>query len=296
MTSTFLALGIATFCCASDDVPRRHDGEYHTFWLTNARITAGETYGPVLLLSRVPLSQLEKHPSLRRSVGEKGRANQEPLLESIALFIETYRKDSIWNADGRPIKRVESVSDLDETRGTITMNGTRYRFDRAQLGHAIRLLENPLGKQHLHRAHAPLAGAKQTTRALALLLKQQHATADVGIIAFDKATQQKRSGDRFRIGVSSRKGLPPTIEVFIKKRDDEQPVRVDLTVANAANREAMIPVQMVPDKAGAGFYVTLAMTRDFAKNCQLGILVDSAPEGNVGTQYMIDLGSYYTDP
>jgi hypothetical protein len=101
---------------------------------------------------------------------------EEPLLESLALVIETYRKDSIWNRDRRPLKPVRSIWKVDAETRHIVVNGNTYRYEECPLTEVVRLLEHPEGKLPLHRVHAPLAGATQTARALRLLLKEQLAS------------------------------------------------------------------------------------------------------------------------
>src|SRR5688572_19957115 len=75
--------------------------KYLAFWLTLDPSAKDPTeYEPLLLLTRLPLKELPAHYDLRElrdRVLKPG--TDEPLLESLALTIETYRKDSIWNAD-----------------------------------------------------------------------------------------------------------------------------------------------------------------------------------------------------
>jgi hypothetical protein len=122
--------------------------------------------------------------------------------------------------------------------------------------------------------------------------------ADVGITRLNKDSQELRSGDRFRISVSKEEERFCTISFFIKKREGERPIRADLTVGRGRNADAMIPVKMTAAKNGAGFYISLQMTREFAKKSELAILVDFTGEDGIqsGTSFQIDLGSYFNGP
>ena len=145
---------------------------YTAFWLT-AEKPDSRSYGPILLLSRVNLKKLKVISQLNALATKPDFSNAPPLLDSSALTLQTYRKDSIWNSDGRPIKRTGIVTKVDEKTKTITIDSTQFSMETAEIPEVIKLLENPSGTIPLHRAHSPLAGAEMTGRALALLLKEQ---------------------------------------------------------------------------------------------------------------------------
>ena len=172
MSPLLLALMLTTVPGAVDEVIPLKD-DYTAYWLTDALIDSGEAYGPALLLCRTTLPQLKVRSDLETRLRALGRKQPALLLESAALIIETHRKDSIWNQDERPIKPVGRVSEVDERRQELTVDGRRYRFDKCEIKEVVRILDDPTGKQPLHRKHAPLAGARQTARALKLLLKDQ---------------------------------------------------------------------------------------------------------------------------
>jgi hypothetical protein len=149
--------------------------QYVAYWLTlhppNPKSTI---YEPVLLLARLPIGQLA---ALSKDLG--GIANRKdpaPLLDALALTFETYKKDSIWNPDGRPFKVLQAIDMLDLERREVTINGDKYRYEPASIQEVLLLLEHPEGTVPLHRLHGPLTGFTQTARALGLLLKEQLAS------------------------------------------------------------------------------------------------------------------------
>ncbi len=152
--------------------------KYLAFWLTRDPPPADRTEEePVLLLTRLPLKQLPELFDLRQLHDRlvKPRSD-EPLLEALALTIETYKKDSIWNADRRPLKAVQKIASVNDETRHVVVNGNAYRYEECPLAEVVRLLERPQGKIPIHRIHAPLAGATQTARALRALLKEQVAS------------------------------------------------------------------------------------------------------------------------
>lgn len=149
-------------------------GKYVAYWLTRHPPDATSTeYGPVLLLARLPIEQLEPYSDLMQLAAYKRLAEQPPLLEALALTVETYKKDSIWNPDGRPLKQVQSIGKVRAKAREVIVNGNPYRYEECPVKDVVRLLEHPEGKHTLHRLYAPLLGAEQTARALRLLLKEQ---------------------------------------------------------------------------------------------------------------------------
>ncbi len=96
-----------------------------------------------------------------------------PILDTLALTISTYQKDSIWNVDRQPLKAVTRFRGLNEKDRSVEVNGVRYRYEKCSLAEAVGLLNAPKGKIAIHRTHAPLAGMQQTGRALKLLLDEQ---------------------------------------------------------------------------------------------------------------------------
>lgn len=157
--------------------PAPAEGKYVAYWLAPHPAGANEAEYPVLLLARLPMDELAEHVTLLGLLKKKSE-QQPPLLEAPALAVVTYKKDSIWNADGVPFKPVRSVADLRPDVRKVTVNGTAYRYEACPVKEVVRLLERPEGTVHIHRIHSPLAGARQTARALLLLLKEQLASGE----------------------------------------------------------------------------------------------------------------------
>ena len=147
---------------------------YTAYWLVSSKSDSDEYYEPLLVLTRVTFDKLQAQSELTAQLTPKLNPGENlPLMEASALCIETYHKDSIWNFDRRPIKAIGVVTDIDDQTNSITIDGHQFRAKQASVLEVISLLENPRGTKPLHRLHAPLAGAEQTTRALILLLKNQ---------------------------------------------------------------------------------------------------------------------------
>jgi hypothetical protein len=144
--------------------------KYAAYWLTTSPVKDRGEY-PVLLLARLPIEELAAHAAGLNHLYGKKPEEQPPLLDAPALTITTYRKDSIWNADRAPLKAVRSVENFRPKSREVTVNGVAYTYEDCPLTDVVRLLERPEGTKSLHRLHAPLSGAKQTARALLLVLK-----------------------------------------------------------------------------------------------------------------------------
>lgn len=137
-----------------------------------------------------------------------------------------------------------------------------------------------------------------TLAVLLMLSAAEISRGDVGLVFVDKDNQQQRSGDRLRISVSRKNDPNRTVRVFVKNGKGELPVRADLRIGDRGKPEAMIPVKMTLNQTRTGFYISLEMTREFAKRSELSVLVDFTKEDKIhaGTQYHIDLASYLDDP
>ncbi len=156
----------------------KEEEAYLAYWLTSDPPAKDPTqYEPVLLVTRLPLEKLQPHFDLQRLRDHLLKPDDDqPLLEALALTIETYRKDSIWNVDRRPLKSVRGIANVNAEKRRVEVNGKTYRYEDCPLANVVRLIERPEGKVPLHRREAPLAGAKQTARALRLLIKEQLAS------------------------------------------------------------------------------------------------------------------------
>lgn len=174
-TSTFpasLLLMLLIFCGSASSQSRLPP--LNCFWLTDTDPGTAERYGPLLLITRVSFDPLTE---LGRFVDELQSGPQElqvkrGILDLPAFYLETYQKDSIWNAEGQPIKpfvgkQVQHAPDL------IAAHGRKYQISRAEVDDVARLLKHPEGTMPLHRRFAPVGGAERTVYALLLLLRDQ---------------------------------------------------------------------------------------------------------------------------
>ena len=147
-------------------------GKYVAYWLTShPPDPKGNQYEPILLLCRLPIEPLTKW--FRDFPANPKQIAKQPLPETMALTVPTYKKDSIWNFDRRPFKAVQSIANINPKANEVAVNGKQYRYEVCPIKEVVRLLENPEGKLPLHRLHAPLEGVHPTALALRLLLKAQ---------------------------------------------------------------------------------------------------------------------------
>jgi len=152
--SLFLLVALAITPAPSDDT---HGGAYEAHWLTNKAL--GEYVN--LILTRRPLAEL---PTL------SPKKNQS-VADCDAVIVTTYARDSIWNVDQKPFKRLTGV----ETVGTdfIIIKGERFVCTQANLEDVLRLLRNPMGKVLIHRIFPPVSGQEAVVRTLAARLERQ---------------------------------------------------------------------------------------------------------------------------
>ena len=183
--SRLLSFCVVVFVCSACQAQLAAPSlDYRAYWLTDNDPETAKKYSPLLLLTRLPITKLQ---SFTESMEEMTRmenavkANnpkyveqqlRPSLLESMALVIETYNKDSIWNMDGRPIKTM-GVFTFDKKNLSVNYDGREYRLEAASLTDVVKLLKKPEGTQGLHRLFAPLAGAQQTGHALRCMLQVQ---------------------------------------------------------------------------------------------------------------------------
>jgi hypothetical protein len=152
----------------------RAEHRYHAYWLVSEK--SGDNEYRLLLLTRLPVAELAQWMKLMEGPAEQLRAKgtpPAPVLEPVALTIRTYKTDSIWNDDLKPLKPLGRFRDLDEKNRTVEADGARYRYEECSTADVVRLLKAPEGKEPLHRIYPPLSGMEQTARALRLLLEDQ---------------------------------------------------------------------------------------------------------------------------
>jgi hypothetical protein len=159
MKTPLVAMGLA---CLIISAPRGacavDDDRYQAFWLSlNEK---GNEYVD-LVMSRRPLADL---------VGAHASTNTT-VLDSAALVLTTYAKDSIWNIDRRPLKALRQVEKVGNAE--VTIAGQVFTWTKADMKDAVRILENPEGKIRIHRIHSAAAGQEDEIRQLAKVLRKQ---------------------------------------------------------------------------------------------------------------------------
>ncbi len=151
--------------------------KYVAYWLTaDPPDPNSAEYEPILLLSFLSIERLAELPRPPEGLPAGRNKGQMPLLDAVALTIETYKKDSIWNPDGRPFRVDRLFSKVDAQARKVKVDGKTYRYEDCSLEDLVHLLDHPEGTVPLHRLHGPLAGFTRTARALTLLLKEQLAS------------------------------------------------------------------------------------------------------------------------
>tara|TARA_R110002073_G_scaffold75697_12_gene184666 strand:+ start:9719 stop:10273 length:555 start_codon:yes stop_codon:yes gene_type:complete len=145
-----------------------------TFWLSDTDPATADMYDPLLLITAVPLEKLSTVAALQDEFeGQPDVQKKRPyVLDLPAMFLETHKRDSIWNADGRPIKPFVGKFAANNKTEMIAY-GRRYRITPAANADVLRLLSNPTGTLPLHRLHSSIGGAERTVHALRLLLVEQ---------------------------------------------------------------------------------------------------------------------------
>ncbi|WP_442511747.1 hypothetical protein SH528x_003460 [Novipirellula sp. SH528] len=133
-----------------------------------------EMYDPLLLITSVSLEHLSTLVAMQDELKTDPPAQRSHpyILDLPAMFLETYKRDSIWNADGRPIKEFSGKLAADNKTEMIAF-GRRYRINPAANEDVKRLLKKPEGTIPLHRLHSPIGTAERTVHALLLLLDEQ---------------------------------------------------------------------------------------------------------------------------
>ncbi|WP_146581224.1 hypothetical protein [Neorhodopirellula pilleata] len=145
------------------------------YWLNDLDLKTATMYDPLLVITCVPLEQLEATanlPDFRKHVGES-QAAFSYILDQPAIFLETNERDSIWNQDRRPVKPFTGKLVKEENSVTMIAYGRRYKITSASTADVIRLLRRPEGTKPLHRLHSPIGGAERTVHAIALILEDQ---------------------------------------------------------------------------------------------------------------------------
>ena len=158
MKTQLTAIGLAVLLgLAPASVRAAGTNEYQAFWLT--RNEKGNEYVD-LVLSHHPLSGLVGASSTDTNV-----------LDSDAVVVTTYAKDSVWNMDRHPCKALRQVNTVND--GEVMIAGQFFTWTKADMKDVVRLLENPEGKIAIHRIYAASAGQEDDIKELAARIRKQ---------------------------------------------------------------------------------------------------------------------------
>lgn len=153
MKTSLIAIGLALLIMS---VPRGACAAggygYQAFWLTPTE--KGNEFVD-LVLSRRPLAELVEVPV----------STHATILDSDAVVLTTWAKDSIWNIDRQPIKTLRKVEKVKD--GKVAIAGQVFTWTQADLKDVARILEHPDGSILLHRKYAAAAGQEDEIAQLA---------------------------------------------------------------------------------------------------------------------------------
>lgn len=128
---------------------------YHAYWLEGPPPT--NEY-QLLLVTAGPLATLS----------ERKLPDPKLALDHPAFTFATHQRDSLWADPFRCLPGVGKVGDK-----TVALGEKTYTFEEVDVREVVKLLEAPLGTLTVHRRAHPLAGAEQSAKAFAGLLKEQ---------------------------------------------------------------------------------------------------------------------------
>jgi hypothetical protein len=132
MAFTLLLLMAAT--------PTEVSARHHAYWL----IEPGHDEYVTLLIARGPWESFTP------------KASSQGPLDAPALVLQTYRRDSIWNNDGQPLKAAVGLSH--NGPGSAGLDGRTLFVVPVALKQIAALLAKPEGTVPIHRRLAPTSG------------------------------------------------------------------------------------------------------------------------------------------
>lgn len=214
VVSLLLSMCFVFRAAADEDPIASPSDDYTAYWLVSDERGVREEY-ELLLLTRVPLAALRQYSDFR-GLTERLAARDSlpadallpravPLLDSPAIVITTYRRDSIWNVGDGPIQPIGRVSAYDASTRKITVDAAKYRIEDAAVKDVVHLLKHPRGTISIHRLRGPLTGFEQTAKALTLLLEHQEEEQQ------EKPAEQDENVATEKAKVAGKRG----VEVFL---------------------------------------------------------------------------------
>lgn len=173
MKSRISALSFALCMVLSILIPMRANGadperQWQAYWLTSG--SNAENKNPWLLISRLKLEALAVPEELVPLITPKSSSQ---ILDSNAVWIETYGKDSILNTDGQPLKIPSLIRNYRPNEQKVIVGDVEYQVEQVPLAVAVELLRKPNGRRGIHRRWPPLTGMEHTAQALLAMLEAE---------------------------------------------------------------------------------------------------------------------------
>lgn len=147
---------------------------YKAYWLLELKPGERANYQRLLIVQH-PLERLANLDFPPRGHSATRESSTALPFDHWAITFDTYGKDSLWSD---PFACVKKFGEYDQTEKTLVVDGLKSRVEDCSLEEVVRLLENPLGKQMVHRMAHPLSGAERTAKAFVMLLKEQMAEGE----------------------------------------------------------------------------------------------------------------------
>lgn len=147
---------------------------YTAYWLLELKKGDAANYQRLLIVQQ-PLEKLANQKLPPRGLSSRREGSTPLPFDHVAITFATYGKDSLWSD---PFACVKEFGEYGQEAQTLVVDGVKSRVETCPLGDVVRLLENPLGKQPIHRMSHPLSGAELTAKAFVMLLKEQMANGE----------------------------------------------------------------------------------------------------------------------
>jgi hypothetical protein len=171
MKSRISALSIVLCMVLSMLIPMRANGaapecQWQAYWLTGG--SNAENGHPWLLITRLKLETLAAREELATPITPKASIQ---ILDSVAVWIATYGKNSILNTDGQPLKIPPLIRNYRLDDQKVLVGDVEYQVEPVPIAVAVDLLRKPYGRGGIHRMWPPLAGMEHTAQAFLAMLE-----------------------------------------------------------------------------------------------------------------------------
>jgi hypothetical protein len=140
----FVAVLAVTACERAPAATRRY-----CYWVSDKDDAAmGGPHYDRLFFLRVPIERLEAALADEPGPGPEVR-------DSVAIYVTTYARDSLWNSDGDWFQHVRSVTRVQPELHMFVWDGSPQQYELAETSRVIHLLEHPEGTIDIARTGAP---------------------------------------------------------------------------------------------------------------------------------------------